>query len=207
VTKAPAYEEEEEEEEEAPVAKKEKKKAKKSSGSHGFFGISVGIDQNPFADVEGGTIPRVGDFSHLDLKLRINDDIMLGILIGLAHSGATTTTVDGTDLPEADDAYTPILIGAQFDYFLPTPLLPTSIGADIIYASLGEVQKVSASALMIDILYSAHAELVKNLILTGKVGIGIEYLMTEDNSGQQKQETSRLDFGVKAGIALSWFII
>jgi hypothetical protein len=208
--KAPAYEEEEEEEEAAPAPKKaEKKKAekKKSSGEHGFFGIGVGIDEN--AAVNLGRMdgaPMIGSYSYINPKLRITDEIMLGILFGLTHAGATTTKV-GSEETTGEDDFTPLLFGVQFDYFLTTPLLPTSIGADFIYMSAGEVAQQSASAIVFDVLFSAHAEITKNLIITGKVGLGFQYLMTEDNSGAVKKETSNFDFGTKAGISLSWFVM
>lgn len=209
VAKAPAYEEEEEEEEApAPAPKKaEKRKEKKASGAHGFFGIGVGIDQNAAVDLgrmDGA--PMIGSYSYINPKLRVTDDIMLGILFGLSHAGATTTKV-GSNEDTAEDDFTPLLFGVQFDYFLATPLLPTSIGADFIYLSAGEVAQQSASAIVFDFLFSAHAEITKNLIITGKIGLGFQYLMTEDNSGAAKKETSNFDFGTKAGISLSWFVL
>ena len=105
------------------------------------------------------------------------------------------------------DDYTALMFGAQFDYFLPTPLLPTSVSASFAYVSFGEQTaagemdfdlddlgdlgdlgglaaaatpaKTSSSALMFDIMFNAHASLVQNLILTGSVGLSIQMPSTE----------------------------
>ena len=200
-----------EEEEAAPAPKKaEKKKSTTAPTSLGFMGIGVGWDQNT----------ALGTIEYLKLKFRLNESMQLAAIFGLAHYGVTTTTdkpsggnettTDGTD------DFTPLLIGAEFDFFLPTPLLPSYIGADIIYASAGEKTRPvqggndtsSESALQFDVIFGVQAELVSNVFLPGKIGLGLDYLMPDDKSAAgDETSTGRFVFGTQAGIELSWFFL
>ncbi len=213
VAKAPAYEEEEEEEAApapAPKKKAEKKKAKEGDSSLGFLGIGVGWDQNT----------ALGTTEYIKLKFRLNESMQLAAIFGLAHYGVTTTTYtpNGGNETTTDgtDDYTPLLIGAEFDFFLPTPLLPSYIGADVIYASAGEKttpngtgnDTYSESALQFDVIFGVQAELVSNVFLTGKIGLGFDYLMSDDKTaGGDETSTGRFVFGTQAGIELSWFFL
>lgn len=201
---APARVEEEpapaiEEEEEAPAPKVEKKANKSSSGG-AFMGIGMGLTT---------------DFDQLNLKFKLNESMMVTAIFGLLSHGETTytTTTNGVEAEtDAGDDYTEIAIGAGFDYFLPTPLLPTSAGIELIYASNGEQEngageKFSSSDLLINIMFGAHAEIIPNMILSGKVGFGIDWFSSEYTAGTQKTEASRVDFGLKAGVYASWFFM
>lgn len=194
---APAVEEEEEE---APAPKAEKK-IKKSSSGGAFMGIGMGLTT---------------DFDQLNLKFKLNENMMITAIFGLMSHGETTTTVTVAGVESEQDAgddYTEIAIGAGFDYFLPTPLLPTSAGIELIYASNGEHEnaaeqsKYSSSDLLINIMFGAHAEIVPNLILTGKAGFGIDWFSDEYSAGGNKNENSRVDFGLKAGVYATWFFM
>lgn len=206
VVKKAAVEEEEEEEEEAPVAKKKEKKAKKGS-SNEFVGFGIGWDQNPLAD-----------FNYFDIKFRINDQMQLAALFGLGHYGVTTVTAPNEDGVETDndldDDFTPFIVGAEFNYFLATPFLPTYFGARFAYASAGEVtdedngNKYSASALEIGLLFGVQASIVSSLYLSGHFGLDFDYLMDETKTpAGTKSESSRLIFGTSAGIEISWFFM
>jgi hypothetical protein len=211
VTKAPAYEEEEEEEEAAPAPKKvEKKKKEAKSSSNGFMGIGIGWDENSV----------LGTIEYFKLKFRLNGSMQLAALFGLTHYGVTTTTYtpNGGNETSTDgtDDFTPLLMGAEFDFFLPTPLLPSYIGADIIYASAGEKttpagtgnDTYSESALQFDVIFGVQAELVSNVYLAGKIGLGFDYLMSDDKTaGGDETSTGRFVFGTQAGIELSWFFL
>lgn len=221
VAPAPAVEEEEEE---APApakkeTKKAKKKAKKSSGDGtGFLGISVGLDQNNIIDFEPQFF--IGSYSYMGIMFKITPEMMVTAKFGFAHHGETSVEI--TDLPEIDggDDFTSLLVGAQFDYFFATPLMPTSISAGFMYASAGETtnqdgDKSSASAILIDIMFNAHAPVTESFFITGSVGLGIEMPSTEDTSVNEglgdatttKTETSRTDIGIKAGISFGWFFM
>lgn len=205
VKPAPAVEEDEEEDEAPAPAKKEKKKKKKksSSGDEPFLGITIGIDQNDFIDFTPETF--IGSFSYAGLMFKITPEMMVTAKFGFAHHGETSVEADVSG--DLQDDYTALMFGAQFDYFLPTPLLPTSVSASIAYVSFGEQTeagemdldlgdfgdlgdlgglaaaatpaKTSSSALMFDIMFNAHASLVQNLILTGSVGLSIQMPSTE----------------------------
>ena len=221
VAPAPAVEEEEEE---APApakkeTKKAKKKAKKSSGDGtGFLGISVGLDQNNIIDFEPQFF--IGSYSYMGIMFKITPEMMVTAKFGFAHHGETSVEI--TDMPEIDggDDFTSLLVGAQFDYFFATPLMPTSISAGFMYASAGETtdqdgDKSSASAILIDIMFNAHAPVTESFFITGSVGLGIEMPSTEDTSVNEglgdatttKTETSRTDIGIKAGISFGWFFM
>ena len=47
-----------------------------------------------------------------------------------------------------------------------------------------------------------------NVFLTGKIGLGLDYLMTDDKSAAgDETSTGRFVFGTQAGIELSWFFL
>lgn len=196
--------EEEDEEDEAPVAKKKEKKAKKGS-SNEFVGFGIGWDQNPLAD-----------FNYFDIKFRINDQMQLAAIFGLGHYGVTTVTAPNAEGVETDndldDDFTPFIVGAEFNYFLATPFLPTYFGARFAYASAGETtdddgSKNSASALEIGLLFGVQASIVSSLYLSGHFGLDFDYLMSETKTAAAKSESSRLIFGTSAGIEISWFFM
>jgi hypothetical protein len=204
VAPAPAVEEEEEEAP-APVKKekkKDKKKKKKSGEDDGaFLGITIGIDQNNIIDFEPDFF--VGQFSYVGVMFKINPDMMVTAKLGFAHHGESTYDADKVSL-DLKDNYTALALGAQFDYFLPTPLLPTSVSASFMYANGGQQGgldgddierilsnpeadvpdpvKVTFSAILFDVMFNVHASLTDNLFLTGSVGLGIEMPSVEYES-------------------------
>lgn len=209
---APAVEEDDEAPAPAPAAKPAKK-AKKSDGS-AFLGIGMGLTSN-FADK---------GLKEIDVKIKLNESMMVTAILGLYHYGETSTenkTPAGTITTDAGDNHTAIALGAGFDYFLPTPLLPTSAGIDLIYASNGETEVVdeatkttttaSSGDFMIDLVFGIHAEIVPNMILSGKVGLGIDYVFSSNEVSNQaasiETSVSRLDFGLKAGVYATWFFM
>lgn len=209
---APAVEEEDEAPAPAPAAKPAKK-AKKSDGS-AFLGIGMGLTSN-FADK---------GLKEIDVKIKLNESMMVTAILGLYHFGETSTETKApgsTITVDAGDNHTAIALGAGFDYFLPTPLLPTSAGIDLIYASNGETEVVdeatkttttaSSGDFMIDLVFGIHAEIVPNMILSGKVGLGIDYVFSSNEVSSQaasiETSVSRLDFGLKAGVYATWFFM
>jgi hypothetical protein len=209
---APAVEEEDEAPAPAPAAKPAKK-AKKSDGS-AFLGIGMGLTSN-FADK---------GLKEIDVKIKLNESMMVTAILGLYHFGETSTETKAagqTTTVDAGDNHTAIALGAGFDYFLPTPILPTSAGIDLIYASNGETEVVdeatkttsteSSGDFMIDLVFGIHAEIVPNMILSGKVGLGIDYIFRSNEVSNQlgsvETSVSRLDFGLKAGVYATWFFM
>ncbi len=213
VEKAPAVEEEEEGE--APAAKPAKaEKKKKSSDGSAFLGIGMGLFSN---FQERG-------LREIDVKIKLNESMMITAILGLYHHGETSTenkTPAGTVTIDAGDNYTGLAIGAGFDYFLPMPLLPASAGIDLIYVSHGETEITDAATnttvtsssgdFLIDLMFGVHAELVPNMILTGKVGLGIDYTFSSNETKMagvsSESNPSRLDFGLKAGVEATWFFM
>ena len=201
-----------EEEESVQSAKVEKKK--KSSDGSAFLGIGMGLTSN-FGDKT---------LKNIDVKIKLNESMMVTAILGLYHFGETSTETKAagqTVTVDASDNHTAIAIGAGFDYFLPMPLLPTSIGADMIYASNGETEVTdeatkttttnSSGDFMFDIVFGVHAEIVPNMILSGKVGLGFDYIFASNEVSNQggsiETNVSRLDFGLKAGVYATWFFM
>lgn len=216
---APAREEapaiEDEEEEAAPVAKPAKvEKKKKSSDGSAFLGIGMGLTTN-FQDK---------GLKEIDVKIKLNESMMVTAILGLYHFGETSTETKAagqTTTVDAGDNHTALALGAGFDYFLPMPLLPASVGLDLIYASNGETEIVdeatkttttaSSGDFLIDIVFGVHAEVVSNMILSGKVGLGFDYNFASNEvssaGGSIETSVSRFDFGLKAGVYATWFFM
>ncbi|MCQ2060098.1 MAG: hypothetical protein MJY47_00740 [Fibrobacter sp.] len=190
VVKKAAVEEEEEEEEaeeEAPAKKKEKKSSRKP----GEAILGFGIDMSDA--IIGGIDGSVARFSVI---YKLNSNMELSAIFGMYHHGETTADVNGTEVG-AEDNYTALSIGVGFDYYLGTPILPTSIGGQVIYDSFDE----DNSALEFNILFGAHAEVVKNFVVSAQIGLGINYIMGKESD----TDTSRLDFGFAPGIKATWY--
>ena len=201
------------EEDEAPAKPAKAAKKAKSDGS-AFLGFGMGLTSN-FNDLQ---------LKQIDVKVKLNENMMVTGIIGLYHHGETSTETKAggaTVETDAGDNYTGIAIGAGFDYFLPMPLLPASAGIDLIYVSNGETETVDAVAnttttassgdFLIDLMFGVHAEIVPNMILTAKVGLGFDYTFssTEVSSALATVtvDNSRFDFGLKAGVYASWFFM
>ena len=201
------------EEDEAPAKPAKAAKKAKSDGS-AFIGIGMGLSSN-FSDLQ---------LKQIDVKIKLNENMMVTGILGLYHHGETTTETKAggaTVETDAGDNYTGIAIGAGFDYFLPMPLMLTSAGVDLIYVSNGETETsdaatntkttVSSGDFLIDFMFGVHAEIVPNFIRTGKVGLGFDYTFASTEisnaAGSVTVDNSRLDFGLKAGVYASWFFM
>lgn len=199
VTKAPAYEEEEEEEEAAPAPKKAEKKEKKSSGG-AFFGAGVDV---------GGLLNNAGN---IRLVFKLNKNMELAAILGMYHHGESSYTPNGGQEQNAKDNYTELSIGAGFDFFVKRDFLPVSIGGEFIYTSpralvAGGQEFVASNdidlmLLQFNVLLGAHAEIVNNLYITGKIGLGMSYYSESDPAG----EGSFLDFALATKVYLTWFM-
>ncbi len=191
VEEAPAKQEQvvyEEVVEEEPAAPAKAKKAKSSGGA--FLGIGMGFTT---------------DFNQINMKFKLNDNMMITAILGLTLHGETTVEAGGVEQKGGDD-FTELAIGAGFDYFLPTPFMATSVGGEFIYDSHGEQADGSdASDILFNVMFGAHAELVKNFVLSGKAGLGIDYFSGTTAGGAG--DISRLDFGFKAGVYATWFFL
>lgn len=189
----------EEDEDEAPVAKKAEKKAKKSSDG-AFMGIGI--------DVAGALAGE----TTLQLAFRLNDRMVLSALLGFWHHGESSYTPNGGTEMKGKDNYTELAIGAGFDFFVMQNFLPVSIGGEFIYVAphsitaAGETYVSSADIdlmnLKINVLLGAQAELVQNLTLNGKVGLGFDYFSESDPAG----EGSFLDMGLVTKVYLTWYM-
>ena len=192
VKKAPAVDEEEEEDE-APAPKVEKKKAKKSSdGEGGFFGIGL--------DLTG----VLANQTKINATFKLADNMALTAIFGFWHSGETTIEANNQEQDQGDD-YTSLAIGAGFDFYPIQGAIPFSIGAEFVYNSLAPNQAwQNNSRIDIDILAGVHGELVKNLVLSGKAGLAIDYDFGDDD-GNPKVEYSHMGLGLAYKVYLTWF--
>jgi opacity protein-like surface antigen len=190
------------EEDDAPVAKTEKKQ---SSGD-AFLGLGMGLTDS---------------YQQIHIKYKINASLTATGILLLNHHGESTYEAGGVEVDMGDD-YTAFGIGAGIDYNLDTPVLPTTVGAEIAYISNGEQllsndgmtkSTLSSGNLDINLMFGVHAELVKNFELSGKAGLGFVYsssttkttvIATNTNT---ETEMSNLSFGLKAGVYATWFFL
>ena len=78
-------------------------------------------------------------------------------------------------------------------------LLPVTAGGELIYTHWGE----DDMQLSINLLLGFRTNLVANLYLTGKVGLGFDYLDEETAAN----EDSRIDVGFKTAVLLHGFFM
>lgn len=184
--------EEVEEEDEAPV-QKPKKASKPRPAGMPFVGIGIDV---------GGMLNQN---ANINVTFKLNESMELTAILGLWSRGETTAKDKNTGI-EADlgDDAMQLAFGAGFDYYLNAgALLPFSVGGELIFNSpMTESSDDDALQMQINVLAGAHAELIKNLNLTGKVGLGINYDSFENNS----VEKSRIDFGLVTKVYLTWFV-
>lgn len=181
---------EEDEEDEAP-AKPAKKASKPRPAGMPFVGVGVDV---------GGLLNQN---ANINVTFKLNEAMELTAILGMWHRGETTVTAGGVDQKQKDN-YTELSIGVGFDYYLNAgSLLPFSIGGELIYnAPQTENADDDAMNLQINVLVGAHAELVKNLYLNGKVGLAMDYISYDTPA----TESSRLDLGLATKVYLTWFI-
>lgn len=197
VVKKAAVEEDEEEEEDAAPAKKKEKKKKSSGGA--FMGIGV--------DVAG----MLAGETTFQLAFKLNDQMVLSALLSFVHHGETTRSMGGLEEGQKDN-YTELAIGAGFDYFFMQKYLPVSAGGEFIFVSphqIGEGEDaleanddVDLMKLKINLLLGAQAELVQNLTLNAKVGLGFDY----NSASSSAADASYLDFGLVTKVYLTWYM-
>lgn len=103
------------------------------SSDKGFLGIGMGFE---------------AEFKRIELKIRINDEMMATAILGMYHHGETSLTLSKPGKASIDqdlkDGYTEFSLGAGFDYFIATPILPISVGGEFIFAYGGEKEAFSA---------------------------------------------------------------
>ena len=171
------------------VPKKTTAPAKKASArkpGDPFFGIGL----NVLGTLEGK--------ANLNFVFKLTPEMVVTGIFNLYHHGETTVEAGSIKADQGDD-YTAISIGAGFDYYLAlNSLLPFSVGGELVYNSLNE----NDNRLDINILAGVHADIVKNLTISGKVGLAIPYYWGD---GNQNTEYSRIDFGLAYKIYLTWF--
>lgn len=192
------------EEDDAPVAKTEMKS--KASSGDAFLGLGMGLTDS---------------YQQIHIKYKISSTLTATGILLLNHHGESTYEAGGAEVDMGDD-YTAFGIGAGIDYYLDTPVLPTSVGAEIAYISNGEQllandgmnkSTLSSSNLNINLMFGVHAELVKNFELSGKAGLGFVYTSSTTKTTaiaantSSETEMSNLSFGLKAGVYATWFFL
>lgn len=174
----------------APAAPSYSEPAKsvRSEGGDAFMGISLDL-----LGMLNNNVQRFG------LVFKLAPDMELTGIIGLQIYG----DVDGEDNEgkkvEGAEGGARISLGAGFDFFFETGLLPISIGGDLIFTHLGE----DNNELDFDIMFGMRAEIVKNFCVNGKLGFNTNYhWWTEGNV-----DWSQVNFGIAARINLTWFFL
>ena len=202
VKKAPVVEDDEEEEEAAPAPKKVEKKASKSAeGGAAFFGAGIDV---------GGLLNNA---ANIRLVFRLGENMELAAILGMYHHGESSWEDNNGNKLDAKDNYTDLSVGAALDFYIMRNALPVSIGGEFIYTSPAVIEAAgdrfvsnddtSLMRLNINVLLGAHAELVRNLYLTGKIGLAIEYnSVSVSNQG----DGSYLDFALATKVYLTWFM-
>lgn len=153
---------------------------------------------------------------------RLAPNMEISGILGLYHHGETTQDVKAEENRPAreidtGDDYTQIQIGVGFDYYLLQIVLPVSVGGELLFSHWGE----DDNQITLNGLAGIHANLVGGLYLTGKVGLGIDYITRDSRRGNvtymndagisitevRTYDESRLDIGFKTSVVLSWFFM
>ena len=156
----------------------------------GFLGLGVDLAN---AITNGG-------LERFYVTIRFAPNMELSVILGLYHHGETTqeTKNPAAEFDQGDD-YTQLSLGVGFDMVVAQMLLPITAGGELIYTHWGE----DNMQLTINALVGFRANLVANLYLTGKVGLGFDYYDIET----AVDENSRLDVGFKTEVLLHWFFM
>ena len=156
----------------------------------GFLGLGVDLS---------GAITN-GGLERFYVTFNIAPNMELSVILGLYHHGETTreNKATGGEADQGDD-YTQLALGVGFDMVIAQMLLPVTAGGELIYTHWGE----DNMQLTLNALVGFRANLVANLYLTGKVGLGFDYYDVETAN----QEDSRLDVGFKTAVLLHWFFM
>jgi hypothetical protein len=156
----------------------------------GFLGLGIDLAD---AITDGG-------LERFYATIKVAPNMELSIILGLYHHGETTreNKANGGEADQGDD-YTQLTLGVGFDMVVAQMLLPVTAGGELIYTHWGE----DNMQLSINLLLGFRANLVANLYLTGKVGLGFDYYDVETAN----QEDSRIDVGFKTAVLLHWFFM
>ena len=141
-----------------------------------------------------------GGLERFYATIKVAPNMELSIILGLYHHGETTreNKANGGEADQGDD-YTQLTLGVGFDMVVAQMLLPVTAGGELIYTHWGE----DDMQLSINLLLGFRANLVANLYLTGKVGLGFDYFDEETAAN----EDSRIDVGFKTAVLLHWFFM
>ena len=200
-----AYEEEEEEdeayeEEEEEAPRKESKPKKPRAPGDPFIGLGFDLIS----------------LNHATVVVKLNENMEVSAILGLKKLGETEYETGNNTTKGGDDAMT-LSIGAGFDYLLgkfePTTIEP-SIGGELVldYTSMS-ANDASNMTINFNILFGVRGELVKNLFLSGKTGLNIDYTSTsatQNVAGKDTETTgSKLDFGfnMETRVYVTWFFM
>ena len=165
----------------------------KSSSDKPFFGIGLDV------------IKAINGSGYLNFVFNLNPSIALTGIFGLSHHGETTVEANSVKQDMGDD-YTAIHIGAGFDYYLPSNLSPFSVGGEFIFNRFKE----DNCAIDFNFLAGVHANLAKNLVLSGKAGLNMEYQwsteLVEGGENGYEYDVSRFDWSIAYKVYFTWFV-
>lgn len=162
--------------------------------------LALGLDLVDALDHEG--------IQKFYVSFKFAPNMELSAILGLYHHGETTRETEATqftpatEVDRADD-YTQIQIGVGFDYYFMQVVLPLSIGGEFLISHWGE----DNNQFTLNAMAGVHANVVGGLYLTGKVGLGFDYIDREGVEGAANYEDTRLDVGFKASAILSWYFM
>lgn len=140
-----------------------------------------------------------GDLQRFGLVFRLAPNMELSAQIGLAIIGDEDGEDENSKKVDGSEGYTQISLGAGFDFFVATILLPISIGGDFIFTHYGE----DNNALTFDVMFGMRAEIIKNFTINGKVGMLLNYHWWSSN----RVDWNRVDFGLAARVNFIWFFL
>lgn len=170
-------------------------KANKSEGGESFLGINLEL----LGFIEGAP-EEIGGLQRLGLVFKVAQNMELTAIFGLKIVGDTDGEDQQGNRLKFDDGYTQVSIGAGFDYIFDAPLLPISLGGDIIFTHWAEDNN------QIDFtpLFGMRAEIIKNFSINGKAGFDIAYHWW---TSAENNDYSKITFSVAARVNLIWFFI
>ena len=195
----------------APAPQSSAPASSASTGSESAGGemLGFGVDLLGAIDNEGA--------QKFYVTFKLFPDMEISAILALYHHGETTREYKSPKAEEdRGDDYTQIQIGAGFDYFIAQILLPISVGGEFLFSHWGE----GNNQVTFNAFDGLRVNLVSHFYLTGKVGLGLDYISTEGNEaaerwdagalvGQSKgaYEASRVDIGFKTAVQLHWFFM
>lgn len=164
------------------------KQSIQSEGGDGFIGVSLdllGLLNN--------------DLQRFGLVFKLAQNMELTAHFGLLIIGDSDGEDQDGKKVNGDEGYAQIALGAGFDFFFNTPILPSSIGGDILFTHLGE----DNNSIDFDVMFGVRAEIVKGFTINGKVGFDINYHWWSTGN----TDWSRVNFGVATRVNMIWFFL